>query len=244
MKNDKNNVSNIGFRFILNIFKQKSILVVFFISTFTFGQNIIPQDAKVIYEKSSRPCLAITVDPSTDLLKDAWIDFIDKNHDIKLKGNGFLTNKDVLYAENVVLNHISSKALNFYTEIIEDENGATSMKVFAAFGYDIFIEKDTYPNEYAALKKIMTTFLNKYIPEYYNDQIEDAQDEVKDLTKDKGKLDKSIAKNKKKIDKMTDDIEDMKKENLEDQNKLGDVESKLKDKKEKLESLKGKLNGL
>lgn len=244
MKKNDNSVSKLGFRFILKNFKQKSILAIFFISTIAFGQNITPQDDKVIYEKNSRPCLAITVDPSTDLLKDEWIDFIDKNHDIKLKGNGFLTNKDVLYVENVVVTRISTKALNFFTEIIEDENGRTSMKVFAAFGYDIFIEKETYPTEYLELKKVMTTFLNKYIPEYYNGQIEDTQDEVDDLTKDKGKLDKSIAKNKKKIDKMTEDIDDMKKENLEDEAELVDVESKLKSQKEKLTSLRGKLNGL
>lgn len=244
MKNDKNNLSKIGFRFILDTFKQKSILVIFFMSTMVFGQNIMPKDDKVIYEKSSRPCLAITVEPSPDLLKDEWGDFISKNHDIKLKGNGFLTNKDVLYAENVVVNNISPKALNFYTEIIEDENGATSMKVFAAFGYDIFIEKSTYPEEYEALKKIMSNFLNKYIPEYYNEQIETAQDEVKDLKKNQEKLDKSIAKNTKKIEKMTDDIEDMRKENSKNQTELEEVESKLKNQTEKLVHFKTKLNDL
>ncbi len=219
------------------------VAITFLLSCLSFGQSIVPQDAKVIHDKVSKPCLSIVVDPSTDELKDAWEDYLAKNHSLKLKGTGFLTNKDVLTAKGVVVTDVSLKTMDFYSEIIEVE-GKTSMKLFAAFGYDIYINNADYPTEYAALKKIMTTFLNQYIPAYYNDKIELHTKEVSGLTKDQGKLNKSIEKNKKNIDKMTSKIEKMTSENEKSDKKLEEVETKLKAEKEKLILFKGKLNAL
>ncbi len=244
MKNEGNNLSELVSGTILNSIKGKSILALFFLSTLAFGQNITPLVETVMYEKTSRPCLAISVEPSPELLREEWEDYMKSDRNIKLKGNGFLTNKDVLYAEQVVIKNISDRALDLYTEIIKDENGETSMKVFAAFGYDIFIEESTYPTEFAALKVMMSNFLNEYIPEYYNEQIKAALDEVKDLTKLQDKLGKSIKKNNKKISKMTDDIEDREKDNKENQSELEETATKLKAQKERLVDLKAKLNGL
>jgi len=224
----------------------KNVIFIFFLFLLTssgFSQGKIPQDEKVVHDKVSKSCLAVLVDPSSDELKDAWVEYLAKNHSLKLKGTGFLTNKDVLTAKGVVVTDVSLKTMDFYTEIIEVE-GKTSMKLFAAFGYDIYINDTDYPAEYAALKKIMTTFLNQYIPAYYNDKLEFHTKEVSGLTKDQGKLNKSIEKNTKNIDKMTSKIEKMTSENEKSKTKLEEVKTQLKVEKEKLNLFKGKLNAL
>lgn len=224
----------------------KKSLVIFSItllSNFSFGQSIVPQDAKVIHEKVSKPCLSATVDPSSDELKDAWVDYLAKHHQVKLKGSGFMTNKDVLTAEKIILTNVSPKAMDLNTEIIQVEE-QTSMKLFAAFGYDIHVNNADYPTEYAALKKLMSDFLNEYIPKYYNDKIAVHQKEVSGFTKDQGKLTKSIDKNTKSIGKMTSKIEKMTTENEKSKKKLEEVATKLKVEKEKLNFFTGKLNAL
>lgn len=236
--------TNMKKRFNLHKIELKFIALLLLLSTSVYGQQLAPQDAEIVYEKTTRPCLAITVEPGPDLLRSEWIDYLRKQHGVKLKGDGFLTNKDVLYAEKIVIEAVSEKALDLYAEIILDENGTTSMKVFAAFGYDIFIEKTSYPNEYQALKEIMSSFLNTYIPDYYNQQLEEVQDHVKDLSKSEGKLEKSIKKNTKKIKKMTKDVEDMQEENAKNETELEEVKSTLKSERERLTELKAKINAL
>src|SRR5690606_23968036 len=93
------------------------------------------------------------------------------------------TNKDLLYAEDVVIEKLSSKRMNFYTQIIENEIGS-EMKVFASFGYDIYIDKNETPEEYKIMNRMLNEFLNSYLPNYYKDQVKDTEKKVKDLTKE------------------------------------------------------------
>lgn len=224
---------------------KKSILflALTFISLTTFSQGIVPQDAKVIHDKISKPCLTAVVDPSTDELKDAWVEYLSKNHEVKLKGSGFMTNKDVLTAEKIVITAVSPKAMDLYTEIIEVE-GRTSMKVFAAFGYDIYVNSTDFPTEYAAMKKIMSDFLSTYITNFHSEKVVFHQKEVNGFTKDKSKLDKSIAKDAKNIEKMTSKIEKMNESIEKNKVKLEETETLLKVQKEKLQFHTEKLNAL
>lgn len=225
-----------------NLFR-KSFLTFLFSSlmVFVFGQGIVPQDGNVMHNKSSKPCLYVKVHPSPDELKDAWVEYLDKKHDVKLKGTGFLTNKDVLYAEKITLTEVSDKTMDLYTEIIEVE-GETSMKLFAAFGYDIYVNSTDYPTEYAALKKIMTTFLNEYIPNYHSEKVELHQKRVKNFSKEQSSLKKTVDKNEKTIEKMNRKIEKMTEEIEKSKVELKEVEEKLTEEKEKLKFHTGKLN--
>ena len=57
------------------------------------------------------------MEPATKDVRDAFQDFLKKNYDVKLKGDGLFSNKDVLYAEKVKINTISDKNLDFYAKI-------------------------------------------------------------------------------------------------------------------------------
>ena len=114
------------------------ILFVFiFYSTSVFSQDISIKDATVEYEDKSRPSLSVTISPDTKEVKKKWKDFMDDKYDINVKGIGFLTNKDVLTSEQVTIDKITNKQIDFYAKVVESDD-QTRLDIFAAPGYDIF----------------------------------------------------------------------------------------------------------
>ncbi|RYM34578.1 hypothetical protein ERX46_04170 [Brumimicrobium glaciale] len=225
----------------------KFLMQLSFVTLITLGfnntvkaQNVVPQDGKIEHNDSERPCIFVNLDPEPKPLKKAWKDFLKDNYDFKIKGIGFLSNKDLLYKEDVIIPKISSKRMNFYTEIVEDEVGS-EMKVFASFGYDIYIDKNETPEEYRIMTRMLNEFLKSYLPDYYNDQVKDTEKKVKTLSKDVKGLNKDISKNNKKIENLTEEIEELTKESEEQSSALEIANTKLKERKEKLERINSKL---
>src|SRR5690554_5364907 len=171
-------------------------------------------------------------------LKDG---IIMDNYDFKIKGIGFLSNKDLLYAEDLVIEKISPKRMNFYTKIVENEVGS-KMTVFGSFGYDIYIDKNETPEEYKVMNQMLTEFLNSYLPDYYKNQVKDTEKKVKKLSKEVKGLNKDISKNNKKTKKLAKEIEELTKEAAEKEEELETATIKLKERKSKLERIKKKLN--
>ena len=48
----------------------------------------------ITFENVNRPCLTVKYDASPKTVKKAWDDYFKKYYDVKVKGIGFLTNKD------------------------------------------------------------------------------------------------------------------------------------------------------
>lgn len=191
------------------------------------AQNLIPQAATIEHNDEKRPCLQVTVDPPPKILKEAWRDYLKDEHDFKLKGIGFLANKDLLSAEKVVVKAISPKEMNFYTHIVEGKN-STVMKVFAAFGYDIYIDKKQQPKEYAALRSILEDFLKTYLPKYYEESIEETEDRLEELTDERDEIEDTIKDDEKAIKKLEKEIKDLQKNLKSNESKLEAVEEELK----------------
>lgn len=202
-----------------------------------------PIQGTIQHNDKTRPCLVVNVDPEPKTLKKEWEDYLKNNFGFKLKGIGFLTNKDLLSAKEITINAISPNAMDFYTEIIEDEIGS-QMKVFATFGYDLYINPTENLMEFNALKKIVTDFLDTYIPNYYQELVDDAEDAVNDLSKEQEKLKKAISKDTKDIDKMTNKIEGLTEDISDNKTELIQVEEKLSNRLLKLEKYKAKLNAV
>lgn len=219
------------------------LIATIFIGSIAVCQTISPEDGTIEHEKKSRPCIQVNVDPETKTLKKAWRDYLKKNYDVKLKGIGFLTNKDLLKAEQLIIPVISPNTMDFYTEIIENENGS-QMKVFASFGYDIYINAADMPKEYIQLRKIMDDFLQSYIPNYYQELIQDKEKVVRVLSKDQAKLQKSINKDTKSVKKMTRQLESLEKDISKNKQELEETETKLKNRTQQLNELKTKLNSV
>lgn len=216
-----------------------SLLVSLNVST----QTLTPEKSTIEHNDNIRACWLVKLDPEPKTLKNAWIDFLRKEYDFKLKGMGWFSNKDLLYAEEVIIQKLSSKNMDFYTYVVEDENGS-EMKVFASLGYDIYLNEEQYPVEFEALNQMITTFLKQYLPDYYNDKIDESADRVKSLNKEIKSLNGDIEDNKKNIEKLNREI--VKYEaSLEDNSQmLKTAEIKLIGREDKLERVKNKLKQL
>ncbi|MCJ7467283.1 MAG: hypothetical protein MUO53_11400 [Maribacter sp.] len=199
--------------------------------------SIQPFDTTIDYDKAQRPCIQINLDLEPKTLKNAWRDYLKDNYDFKLKGIGFLSNKDLLSAEAITVNQISSKAMDFYTHIVEDENGS-EMIVFVRHGYDIYVAKENHPNEYEALREILESFIEYYLPKYYEGKINDTEKRVNNLTEERNDLKKKIDKNSYKIEKLKNDIEQKEEELKSNKTQLEITERKLIKRKEKWERIR------
>lgn len=217
--------------------------VLFIFQGTTHAQNLVPVESTIEHADKLRPCLLVYVDPEPKTLKKAWRDFLKEKYDFKLKGIGFLSNKDVLSAKKVTLPAISPNALDFYTEIVPDANGS-QMKVFASYGYEVYIDPNEHPEAFQQLKTIFSTFLQTYIPNYYQELVDDTEDVVKDLMKDQRKLKKSITKDAKKVEKFTAKIKELNEAVSDNQAELIEVEEKLSNRTLKLEKYKLKLKNV
>lgn len=216
-------------------------LMFFTLNNSVYAQAVTPKDGMIMHNKSQRPSIFVNIDPEPKPLKKAWKSFLKDNYDFKIKGIGFLSNKDLLYAEDLVIEKISPKRMNFYTKIVENEVGS-KMTVFGSFGYDIYIDKNETPEEYKVMNQMLTEFLNSYLPDYYKNQVKDTEKKVKKLSKEVKGLNKDISKNNKKTKKLAKEIEELTKEAAEKEEELETATIKLKERKSKLERIKKKLN--
>ena len=82
--------------------------------TFAFCFQLIAQTYKidtstVTFENVKRPCFVVKYDASPKTVKKAWDDYFKKTYDVKVKGIGFLTNKEVITATDISLVAVSDK---------------------------------------------------------------------------------------------------------------------------------------
>lgn len=175
------------------------VFLCFLFLTFNLKAQTFKIDtSSITYENKLRPCLLTQIDASANDTKRAWIKFVKKNYEVKLKGFGFLKNKDMLTATDVTISKISSKRMNVYTRILSTANG-TEIKYFASFGYDFFIGPNSFPTEFEIMKNDFNTFLNAYLNEFYTDEIDSYTKKIKSLEKDKSNMSKKIAKTQDKL---------------------------------------------
>ncbi len=203
---------------------------------FLSAQNIAPTMGTIEHEDKERPCWVAQLDPEPKTLKEAWKDYINDNYDVKLKGLGLFQNKDLLSAEEVNMPELSTKKINFYTHVVEDENGS-EMKVFASYGYDIYMGKEKYNTEFSIIKNIFANFIQEYLPKYYNEQIDDTKDRMEELADEIDDLKGDIEDDKEDIADLQDDIKELHQRIEDHQKVLSATEIKLSKRQEKLQRI-------
>jgi hypothetical protein len=207
------------------------------------AQSIKPTNGTIMYNDNMRECIVVNLDPETKTLRSAWTDYLKDNYDLKLKGNGWFSSKDILYAEDVLIDKISANRMNFYTQIIENENGS-EIKLFASFGYDAFIKKEKDSVEYKSLNEMLESFLKVYLPKYYTLEINDTKKRVLDLTEEINDLNKDIISDNDKLEKLKLQIDELTKETEKNKTALEINKKKLTKREEKLVRIKNQLNKL
>jgi hypothetical protein len=204
------------------------------------AQDLTPSEGMIVHQDAPRACWEVHVDPEPKTLKKAWKEYVKDDFDVKLKGFGLLTNRDLLSAEVAVVRPVSPEPINFYTHIVEDMNGS-EMKVFAELNPGDYIGPDNHAAEFRAMQKILDEFLAEYLPTYYQGRVNDAEKRMVELANEREDLKKEITRDSEKISKLEDEIEQARLELKTNQDQLDLAESKLEARKQKLERIRNQL---
>jgi translation elongation factor EF-1beta len=160
----------------------------------------------VTFENLQRPCFTVKYDASPKTVKKAWDDYFKKTYDVKVKGIGFLTNKEVITATDITLVAVSDKRMNMYASVLDAPGDRSELSYFMSFGYDFFIGPENYPAEFTAMKKILNDFSVEFLTDFYYSEASRMTKEIKDLEKDIKDNNKSIKKNTKKARKESKEV--------------------------------------
>jgi len=218
------------------------LLTIFLLASLstTAQTSVDAKESTIKFDKAQRPCLELNLDPEPKTLKKAWRKYLKNEYDFKLKGIGFLKNKDLLSAEQIVVKELSTNQMDFYTQIVESKTGS-EMNVFVRYGYDIYISQSSHPEQFVTLNNILDGFLKEFLPGYYADQVKDTEKRVKKLEKETKSLSKDMKNDSKKIEKLNKEIKDREKD-LESNNELlEEAKTKLESRQEKLKRIKNEL---
>jgi hypothetical protein len=158
------------------------------------------------FENRERPALYVKYDASPKTVKKAWDDFFKKHYDVKVKGIGFMTNKEVLTASDMSLTAISDNKMNMYASIMDAPGERSELKFFIAMGIDTFIGPANYPAEFAAMKKILNDFSMEFLTDYYYSEASRITKEISGLEKDIKSNNRDIKQNTKKARKKSSEV--------------------------------------
>lgn len=215
--------------------------LVVFLSIFANAQTLSVENASVNHEDKNIPAVKVVMNPAPKEVKNQFKDFIKDKYDVKMKGIGFLSNKDVLSAENVQLNGVSDNNMDFYAKVVERGN-ETEMYVFGKLGYDIYLAPQTVrQEEYRSMKNVTIDFLNQFLPEYYQDRVDQTQDLLSDLEEERKDLKEDISDNLEKISELENEISGWEIELKETEEKINLATEKLDNRKNSLQTVNEKL---
>lgn len=187
--------------------KQLLILSLAFVCCLSLSAQTYKIDTSAItFENANRPCLKVTYDASPKTVKKAWDEYFKKTYDVKIKGIGFLTNKDVITGTDISLVAVSDKRMNIYAAVADAPGDRSELNYFMSFGYDFFIGPENYPAEFAAMKKILNDFSVEFLTEYYYSEASRMTSEIKKLENDIKDNNKSMKKNTKKARKESKEV--------------------------------------
>lgn len=201
--------------------------------------------ATITFENQQRPCFTVKYDAGPKTVKKAWDDYFKKTYDVKVKGIGFLTNKEVITATDITLVAVSDKRMNMYASVVDAPGDRSELSYFMSFGYDFFIGPDKYPTEFAAMKKILNDFSVEFLTDYYYSEASRMTKEIKGLENDIKDNNKSIKKNTKKARKESKEVASgLQAKNISMQMENDQARKKIEELAKAIEDIKTKQAGI
>lgn len=173
------------------------------------AQEVVFTTESVVYDGKERMSVSTIIAPEPDVVKEAFEDWMKDEYDVKMKGSGLFTDKDVLTAEEAKVSVISPKFIDFYARSVPSGD-QTQFSVFASFGYNVHIEPETYPQEFAAMQDLHYAFVSEFLPQWYQEQIGDTEEVVADLSDDIESFKDDMDKNLKDQAELREEMEEMK----------------------------------
>ena len=188
---------------------KKTALLLLFVIGICFqstAQTYKIDTVSISFENRERPSLRVKYDASPKTVKKAWDDFFKKHYDVKVKGIGFLTNKEVITATDAVITAITDKKMNMYASVTDAPGERSELNYFISIGIDTFIGPVSYAAEFTAMKKILNDFSMEFLTDFYGSEASRITNEIKDLEKDIKKNNKDIKQNTRKARKKSSEV--------------------------------------
>ncbi len=188
---------------MLNTFNKKTMKNIFVFCLLLAGQvngqiySIL--NAEITFENKLRTCLTVEYDANPNFVKKAFKDYCKDNFDVKIKGYGFLSNADILLAEDAVINNVSEKRLNIYNRILETPSGGSESKLFISFGYDFFVSPTDFPDAFTNMYNLLNNFSLKMLMDFYAEDVEDMNKQIKKINRDTRSNERTIKKYSKRV---------------------------------------------
>lgn len=203
---------------------------------YSHAQDISIQAANIEFDYSNRDCWQTKIVGKSNDVKRAWKRFLKTEFDVKLKGFGLFSNKDVLSAEETEITTVSSKLINFYTHFKGKKNPI--MKVFASYAGDESNFINNNSSEFEKLKeKVIIKFINSYYPKYYNNRVDNTIKKIEKLTK-------NIKRDKDKITELEKKIKSLKEQIVNNEKSLTTSKEQLEIRRKELDTIKNVLKNL
>lgn len=220
------------------------ILCVMIVSVNMKAQTFRIDTTEITFENKLRPCLFVKFDASAKTVKKGWADYLKKNYKIKVKGIGLLSDKDIVDAEDVIINSIADKRMNMYASVT-DIPGGSEMKYFMSFGYDFFIGPQNYGKEFGGMHNLLNEFSIVFLNDYYSDEVSGLLKQIKGYEKDIKSKNKTIASNIQKSKKGSDAVASgLDSKNYSLRLEIEQLEFKIEGLRKEIESVKIKQEGI
>ncbi|HQW83507.1 MAG TPA: hypothetical protein PK987_03555 [Ferruginibacter sp.] len=221
-----------------------TLIFVTLIAVHVKAQTYKIDTSEITYENKLRPCFNVKYDAPPVTVKKAWDKFFNKNYNVKIKGIGLLTNKDIITGTDVTIADISDKRMNLYAKITNVASGS-ELSYFMSFGYDFFIGSVDYSKEFAGMKKILNDFSMEFLNDYYADEASNLTSKIKSLEKDISKNNKSVKKNNRKAKKGSAEVANgLSAKNTAKQMENEENRRKISELNKQIENIKIKQQGL
>jgi len=164
------------------------------------GQVLAYNNTYLQYEEEQVQSVEVILRPGVELIEDKFNDWLKENHDVKLDQKKFIFfDKEYLTANEVIIPKISDRKIDLKVKVQSTTNDKTQLNIFASFGYNNWVSESNYPKEFAALEELTYAFVKKYLPKYYNEEIENKQSQIRELIKDNEKIQEDINANKEEM---------------------------------------------
>ena len=223
------------------IIKQALFGVLLLSATFLQAQSVDLENVIIVHDQKERSAVKVVIAPEGKDTKKDFKDFIEDRYNVEVEGISLFKNKPVIYTEKAVISSISTQPINLYAKVIEIGQ-KTEIYVFGQFDNNNQITPLDHYTEYQSMRDLTVEFLERILPNYYQNIVATQVDEVADLEKDRADMEKKMDKNKKKITEMTEENEELEVKLAENAKKIEQSINKLGEKKATLKKVNKNLN--
>ena len=193
------------------------------------------------YQGDQRDCWSASIDSHSKTVKKAWKDFIEEDYQAQVQGIGFLSNKKVLTVEAGRITDISTKPVDLFLKVTA-KGSQVSLALFARDHQGDFISRSDSPDEFKALKPLLTRFIRTHLINQSQQRLESWKTQYQELTERREDKLETLEENKEDIRDAQETILELNEENDQLMIEIQEIENEIENAGKRVEEEKLKLN--